>query len=702
MKKLSLLVLGVLFSVGVASAATLQVNDSVAGEDLSVRVSGVMADELLSIQLKRPNGSNIDVSAQADEWGIAQTSVFGLHLQNAGLYKISVQRPFETLQESFDVLASGPSAFRSEIEMKTESAPADGVAQVGFVVRAQDAFGNDLVNKKVRVLSSRNSDKIEIQSQTNNKGEIQGYVTSTQPGVSTLSVLVEDMVLFEKPEIVFFLADDSIVNAGQGSSLGQFLKAQLFTSKKQSDVSYFTIEDLPDTVTVDKNLSLRIVARDDNGNVVPDFAGTVRFSSSDDDATLPSDYVFTAEDQGEHTFFLAFRFSNLGDQTLAVHDLSDFRITGEWAGAVVLENGEQNPILSSTVNIAKPTPGTYRANRVTVAGTAVSCPTIKLIDGFTVLTDDLAVDQGGNWIYQTPTLADGVHEFQAFCAPDETIQSNKVPIKIDRTPPAGMSVELVPAAECYAPGTEISLKVGSTEPIADAGCTFEQIPVQMSANGGLFEGTLRAPLKAGPYELSCFVSDVLGNRLDEKNAGEVFVCDSGVDQTPREEAPVEPEIQDIPTPIDFDTIAPTAVSNLQAVGVANGIALTWTPAFDDNGVGEYRLSFAAVSEKVENDTPNVVVSEFRMLPGNSRSWVVGDLTSCVNYDFRLMAIDTDGNEGPVSSAVRGMPICEDGLRSSAPKTQDAGVSENQIWTLLAVLMVAGGAWLIQRRNSVLG
>jgi hypothetical protein len=45
-----------------------------------------------------------------------------------------------------------------------------------------------------------------------------------------------------------------------------------------------------------------VIAEDASGQTAPDYRGTVRFTSSDSHALLPSTYTFTATDGGIHIF----------------------------------------------------------------------------------------------------------------------------------------------------------------------------------------------------------------------------------------------------------------------------------------------------------------------------------------------------------------------------------------------------------------
>jgi hypothetical protein len=76
----------------------------------------------------------------------------------------------------------------------------------------------------------------------------------------------------------------------------------------------------PTTVSAGSAFNLTVTALDANGNVVPGYTGTVHFSSSDQAVGLPADYIFTAGDQGAHTFSAALQTGLDLDQTITVSD----------------------------------------------------------------------------------------------------------------------------------------------------------------------------------------------------------------------------------------------------------------------------------------------------------------------------------------------------------------------------------------------
>jgi hypothetical protein len=68
-----------------------------------------------------------------------------------------------------------------------------------------------------------------------------------------------------------------------------------------------------------------VVALDASNQVVANYTGTVHFSSSDSQATLPADYTFTASDHGSHLFSVT--FGTTGRETLTATDTANSSIT---------------------------------------------------------------------------------------------------------------------------------------------------------------------------------------------------------------------------------------------------------------------------------------------------------------------------------------------------------------------------------------
>lgn len=523
-----LLCLGVLALPFEASAQNvfISLSDSVAGEANGIRVSGLLEQEEIGLTLIRPDQTQLLFSEQADDFGVMSTEVFGLHLQQAGEYQLRVQRymnPRDFVVRNFEVSPGKVSAYRSKIEVRNPSVAADGETQSFFIGSLRDAYGNVIKNQSVKVYSSRNEDIVVVESLSDQYGEISGKIKSQTPGVSVLSMLAGEVLIFQKPEVIFHLDSSPLENVG-APDFGRFLKASLFDESGFEEMAYFTIEDLPSEVSLGKNYTFRVIAKDEDGNVVKNYLGKVRFSTSDETASRPSDYQFDEEDQGVHIFSLAITFEKEGQHTFTVHDLSDFRITGERSVSIIDESKLNNPDDDTPdgIEILTPRPGTLRSSRITITGTTHGVDFVKIEDGPTMLVEELSVEADGSFVYQTPGLADGIHKFLV-SSQDGSIISKVVTVKIDQSPPSIMAVEIVPSGTLL-PGQDFQIKVSSSELLSSAKCVFTEVLTALDSAGDKFVGTLKAPSGCGSYPVSCTISDLLGNELEEPNAAVIQVC----------------------------------------------------------------------------------------------------------------------------------------------------------------------------------
>ncbi len=90
----------------------------------------------------------------------------------------------------------------------------------------------------------------------------------------------------------------------------------------------FLVSVTPSTVTAGVAANVDVTAQDGLGNTVTGYRGTISFISSDPQATLPSDYTFTAGDNGTHGFAGGVTLLTAGGHVVLATDLADSRITG--------------------------------------------------------------------------------------------------------------------------------------------------------------------------------------------------------------------------------------------------------------------------------------------------------------------------------------------------------------------------------------
>jgi len=107
--------------------------------------------------------------------------------------------------------------------------------------------------------------------------------------------------------------------------------------------SSFTVSGFPNPDTAGTAGNFTVTAYDPYGNVATGYAGTVHFTSTDPQASLPLNYLFTAADAGKHTFSATLKTA--GTQSITATDAASARITGTASVAVVVSVGTASPVL---------------------------------------------------------------------------------------------------------------------------------------------------------------------------------------------------------------------------------------------------------------------------------------------------------------------------------------------------------------------
>jgi hypothetical protein len=94
-----------------------------------------------------------------------------------------------------------------------------------------------------------------------------------------------------------------------------------------------TVAGFPSTTTAGVAHAVTVTVRDAFGNVATGYLGTVHFSSTDGQASLPADYTFTGVDAGVHTFNIVLKTS--GTQSLTATDRATPSLTATQSGIAV-------------------------------------------------------------------------------------------------------------------------------------------------------------------------------------------------------------------------------------------------------------------------------------------------------------------------------------------------------------------------------
>jgi hypothetical protein len=172
--------------------------------------------------------------------------------------------------------------------------------------------------------------------------------------------------------------------------------------------SHFGVGGFPSPITVGIPGSFTVTALDASNNVATGYTGTVHFSSTDPQATLPGDYQFTPADAGTHTFTATLRTP--AQQSIAATDLAtgfmgiQVNIVVQPAGLIVngdFETGDftgwtQSGDTSYTgVSGDAPHSGRYAANLGPINGEGFLAQTFATTAGVTYTLDYWLAHDGG-------------------------------------------------------------------------------------------------------------------------------------------------------------------------------------------------------------------------------------------------------------------------------------------------------------------
>lgn len=201
-----------------------------------------------------------------------------------------------------------------------------------------------------------------------------------------------------------------ICNADQGSVTAHgktYVIQNLWSNSQGNCVSgpgaYLTLAATPTSVTTGTDLPVTVTVNNSAGTKLPFFTGTVQFSSSDTNATLPSNYTFTTTDAGTHTFHLT--FGTTGSQSLTATDADVPSIKGSLTETVTA--GQQTPVITWRT----PAPITY--------GTPLGASQLNAV-----------ANVAGSFSYNPAAgsvLSAGTHQLQATFTPTDT-QSYKIAV----------------------------------------------------------------------------------------------------------------------------------------------------------------------------------------------------------------------------------------------------------------------------------
>jgi len=364
---------------GSKQTSTVQVTsatDTMAGISDELSFLG-KAYKTLEVAIQKPDGTVLVLETVTDGKGEANLLVSDYHLRNAGLYEVAA-REAGTNQaygpsSSFEVFPGAVSETQSKVTFNKNAASLGETIEM--TVSLLDSYGNSIDGHVLKVAPS--SSQVSVYSPdfaTDEVGHMKFYITSQTKGLYTFTVFDSSVnKTINVQSQLAFSGTGAYADAG-----GHGQDVQL--SAESGEMDSFLIEGLETSTVVGDSQSVTVKAVDADGFTVPDYTGTIRFSSSDSSATLPNDYTFLADDQGEHAFSLSVKFVTPGEQSLSVTGTDKTSLKGEITTEVVTteESGvDYNSDFESTdferdgdFTLISPAAGSYSSDKVEVQGEA--------------------------------------------------------------------------------------------------------------------------------------------------------------------------------------------------------------------------------------------------------------------------------------------------------------------------------------------
>lgn len=633
----------------ISSVEVIEIENTVAGLSGHFTVQGE-AYAYMEALVTKPSGKELLLESVSDGRGTATFSISNEQLQRAGTYEVQAKHAGKNesygATESFEVY---PGTFSSS---KSTWSSSKRTAQVGetieVIAKVKDDYGNPLKGHVLKLSASQNNARIySTDFASNEKGESHFYIEGQSAGITELRLLdTSANQNFEESIKLAFLTADSNTQL----NVGGFDDAFVELSAESGPISGFRISS-NDNQVVGKDFTATVTAIDANGLTVTDYTGTIRFSSTDSGAKLPNDYSFLAEDLGEHRFSLSFKFVTPGEQLLSVNDINTFQLSGEKTLEISSSDNSVdlgNDFVTNDFEregdfaLISPASGSYSVDSIKIQGEAdygyhaitylneveMDRTEIEFDNRFEVNLMDLP---DGNYELYVDIVelsnADTLEEAEIL----EVIETSDVEkIVIDTTAPKIVNLSSSPN-QGFMPGDTVRITLLSESGLEEANLLFqnELTPLQETSTAGKYEAEITLPTGAGNYTLDLILSDPLGNEVQYRDQLS-FILEESV-------AP-EPEIP-----------ALGAVTGVTLSAGEESIILSWEAAEGEAIVDHYLIKYGPSPE-----TLFAVTESFDA----STSWSILGLSGGQNYAFAIQAVDKNGNLGPQSNVVQGMPLAK--------------------------------------------
>ena len=508
-----------LIPLTVVALSQIDAEDSIAGLGLEIKVQGLPASSAVDIVVTPPARSAVTIPVRTDAKGNADVHMEHALTEQAGTYRVEVQQKGMTIASGIEVtvLPDALDPATSEIQSWNPSIAADGEDRAEITVTLRDQYGNVLAGRPVTVISSRPEDRITADTpQTNDDGIQYFSLTTEEPGAIRLRAidLLSGNTIDDVSDIT---AGSNMGIGGTGTPVRKNGQRMFYAQVGSFDVIDGFEITVPATLPVDEEapkITIRAVDRD--GAIVEDYVGTVIFSSTDPEATLPNfgSYTFKERDLGQKQFPLILKFSTEGEQVFRVEDKNDSSIFAE--ESIFVEGEGHNAASGRGIQITSHKDGdAVNTTDILIEGKGPKLANLRIMGGAADATG--ATDDSGNFsvpVSLNPSKRDFTIRVQ-----DDTGRNDSGPVNLtlDQTSPSIGTITFAP--ERPEAGQKVLIVVQS-EPglpqmilrLADAASgEIQEIPLaENSTSSGSYQAFFTAPA-ANVYQPAIAAMDRAGN-----------------------------------------------------------------------------------------------------------------------------------------------------------------------------------------------
>ncbi len=281
-----------------------------------VALSGYLSGEVMVL---KGNGAGVFTQeSDSRNAGPRPNAMVAADLNNDGMADLAVA----DLGQNYITVFRNQSQTSVYFLVTAQSTPGNGVP-TQFVITAVNAAGQTLTNYSGTVHFTSNDSNAQLPDDLTLTNGV-GVVTAT----------------FSTDGNEYLRATDTTNPKFTGTSV------DFFIGQPEVLADHFGFTGAPGAVQAGYSFDVTVTAYDSFNRVIAGYTGTVHFSSTDPHVFLPSDYTFSAGNEGVYTF--NFAFSTVGIQAITVALVGDAAVSASQSGIIVRSGPAHSVTLSSS------------------------------------------------------------------------------------------------------------------------------------------------------------------------------------------------------------------------------------------------------------------------------------------------------------------------------------------------------------------